>query len=145
MKVLGVDFGKKRVGLAISDGEARIAFPLTTIQVRGGLRQTIQEVRRWIESERVGLVVVGLPLAMDGSQGAAARHATAFAASVTAELGIPVRTWDERFSTREAERTLLEADLRRDRRREVIDQVAATLILQTFLDAEASRSRSGRD
>ncbi len=145
MKVLAVDVGKKRIGLAVSDPDARVAFPLTTVQVRGSLRQTVDEVRRWIEKEGAALVVVGLPLAMDGSEGAAARYASGFATGLANAVDVPIRTWDERFTTRQAERALLEADLRRDRRREVIDQAAATLILQSFLDAEAARVTARRD
>ncbi len=145
MKVLAIDVGKKRIGLAISDPDARVAFPLTTVHVRGSLRQTVEEVRRWIEKEGATSVVVGLPLAMDGSEGAASRYASGFSTALASAVEIPVRTWDERFTTRQAERSLLEANLRRDRRREVIDQVAATLILQSFLDAEAHRAGEPHD
>lgn len=137
MKVMAVDYGKKRIGVAVSDADGRIAFPLETLPAATSLAASVESVASVVERERAALVIVGLPLSMDGTPGPAARHCQRFADALAARIAAPVRTWDERFSTRQAERSLLEADLRRERRKEVIDQVAAALILQGFLDARA--------
>lgn len=138
MKVLAVDYGRKRIGIAVSDADGRIAFPVDTVAAGGSLAASVEAVARHVDRERVAQVIVGLPLAMDGSLGPASRHCQRFADALAARVAVPVRTWDERFSTRQAERSLLEADVRRERRKEVIDQVAATLILQSFLDANTA-------
>lgn len=144
MKVLAVDYGKKRIGIAVSDADGRIAFPVDTVAAGSSLAASVEAVARHVDRERVAQVIVGLPLAMDGSPGPAARHCQRFADALAARVAVPVRTWDERFSTRQAERSLLEADVRRERRKEVIDQVAATLILQSFLDANTAAEPPGR-
>lgn len=143
MKVLAIDYGKKRIGIALSDVGGRIAFPLETVAAAASLANSVESVARLIERERAALVIVGLPLAMDGTPGPAARLCLRFAEALAGRVTVPVRTWDERFSTRQAERSLLEADVRRERRKEVVDQVAATLILQTFLDANPDLAASG--
>lgn len=142
MKVMAVDYGKKRIGTAISDADGRIAFPLETVPAAPALTASVESVARLAERQGAALVIVGLPLAMDGTPGPAARHCQRFADALAARLAVPVRTWDERFSTRQAERSLIESEVRRERRREVVDQVAASLILQTFLEARAGGAES---
>jgi putative Holliday junction resolvase len=124
---LGLDVGTKTVGVAVSDGLGLTAQPVTT------LRRT--ELRRLAEHHSVEHVVVGLPLNMDGSEGPSAGEARRFGEAVARQLGLPVDYWDERLTTAEANRVLLEADLSRARRKAVVDRVAAALILQGWLDA----------
>jgi len=133
MPVLGIDLGSRRIGLAISDAEDRIALPAGSLESRGPKRD-LKAVSALARERGVERVVVGLPIHMDGSQGPQAEAARRFASSLAGELGIPVETLDERWTTREAERALDATGRRgRKRRKEVVDAVAATLLLRTFL------------
>lgn len=133
MRIFGLDVGTRTVGVAISDALGMTAQPLTTLR-RTGLRADLAELRRLAETHEVGQAVVGLPLNMDGTEGPSAVAARAFGEALARALDIPVEYQDERLSTVAAQRALLEADVSRARRREVVDQVAAALILQTWLD-----------
>jgi putative Holliday junction resolvase len=135
MKHLGVDYGSHRIGLAISDSNGRLAFPLTTVGAGEGRRSAVAAVKAYVEKEAIERIVVGMPLSLDGSRGPAARRADHFARDLRRAVSAPVDVWDERFTTQQAERTLLEANVSRQRRRQVVDQMAAALILQSFLDA----------
>ncbi len=142
-RVLGIDYGEKRLGLAISDETQTIASGLEVYERRSPERD-LQHLREVVERYGVERVVLGLPLNLDGSQGFKAREALAFKAQLESALDVPVELVDERLTTQEAERVLLEADLSRRRRREVRDRLAAVLILQRYLDARR-RARSGPD
>jgi putative holliday junction resolvase len=133
MRIFGLDVGTRTVGVAISDALGMTAQPLTTLR-RTGLRADLAELRRLAETHEVRQAVVGLPLNMDGTEGPSAATARAFGEALARALDIPVEYQDERLSTVAAQRALLEADVSRARRREVVDQVAAALILQTWLD-----------
>lgn len=133
MRIFGLDVGTRTVGVAISDALGMTAQPLTTLR-RTGLRADLAELRRLAETHEVRQAVVGLPLNMDGTEGPSAVAARAFGEALARALDIPVEYQDERLSTVAAQRALLEADVSRARRREVVDQVAAALILQTWLD-----------
>jgi len=135
LRYLGIDPGRRRVGLAISDPGATFASPLEVLERRSA-DQVASEIASLCRHEAVEAVVVGLPLNMDGTKGPAAREAEALAAKVRQATGLPVRMWDERLSSVSAERSLIEADMSRRRRRRTIDKVAAQIILQSFLDAE---------
>ncbi|HAI20343.1 MAG TPA: Holliday junction resolvase RuvX [Clostridiales bacterium UBA8153] len=130
MKFLGLDLGERRVGVAVSDHSATIASPLVTLDAGPGLAAA---VRRLMEEHQAAVVVVGVPHRLDGSVGPAAESALAFA-GMLADSGLAVRLWDERLSTRQAERVLIAGGMSRRRRRQTTDRVAATLILQSFLD-----------
>lgn len=134
--VLGLDLGARRIGLAVSDETARIAFPAGFLERVG--RAADLEALRALASERgVTRIVVGLPLPLGGGDGTAARAARSFAADLAGATGLPVELIDERLTTVEAERALREAPARRRRRRkEVIDAMAATLLLRTYLERE---------
>lgn len=134
MRYLGVDWGKKRVGLAISDPGGMLATPLKVLQ-RQNLEQIVAEIGELCRDERVEAVVVGLPLNMDGSRGATAQEADRFAAMIAEATGLPVELWDERLSSVSAERHLIDADMSRVKRKRTIDKVAAQIILQTFLNS----------
>jgi putative Holliday junction resolvase len=149
MSVLGIDFGSRRIGLAISDPEERIAFPAGTLESRGR-KADVAAIRSLAEERGVRRVVVGLPLHMDGRAGSGAEAARAFAEALAQELALPVETLDERWTSREAERTLREtggsglgrrARGSRGKKRGATDTLAATLLLRTFLErGEASGS-----
>jgi len=131
-RILGLDLGSRRIGLAVSDEEARIAFPEGTLE-RRTLEADLTALRRLVEERGVGRIVVGLPKHLSGRVGPEAQAAQAFAARLAEETGLPVETLDERWTTLEAERALRASGRRGARRRAVIDAVAASLILDTYL------------
>ena len=136
--VLAVDLGTKRVGLALSDPSRVIASPLRTILAdpASTLAERLAAVVREVEAAEV---VVGLPIRMDGAEGPEARSARITAEALRKLGGIPVRLLDERLSSAAAERSLLSQGASRSRRRELSDQVAATIILQSFLEKPHAR------
>jgi putative Holliday junction resolvase len=133
-RLLGVDPGKVRVGLAVSDAERRIASPLATYQRRDPA-QDARAFRELAEREELGGIVVGLPVHLDGREGEQAGEARALGRWLAEATGLPVVFWDERFTTAEAERYLLDAAMTRKRRKERRDRIAAQIILQSYLDA----------
>jgi putative Holliday junction resolvase len=133
-RLLGVDFGTVRVGLAISDAERRLASPLAVYERRGHDADTAY-FRTLIEAEEVGALVVGLPVHLDGREGQKAAEARAFGAWLAEATGLPVTFWDERFSTVEAESALWQAGLTHKKRKARRDRVAAQILLQAYLDA----------
>jgi putative Holliday junction resolvase len=131
---MALDVGEKTVGVAMTDELGLIASPRETLRRDG---RELDRLVEMVEREGVGEAVVGLPISLNGSHGPSAERALEFAALLRARVTISVVTWDERLTTAEAEKMLIAADTRRSKRRQVIDQIAATLILQNFL-----RSRS---
>ena len=134
MRYLGVDPGKKRVGLAVCDPTESLASPLQVLQ-RRALEQIVADIAAVCRREQVGAVVVGLPLNMDGSKGPAAQDAEHLAQKIAEAAGLPVHLWDERLSSVTVEQRLIELDMSRAKRRGKIDKLAAQVILQGFLDA----------
>ncbi len=134
MRLLGIDFGTKRIGLAVAEREAGLARPLATLTRRGGARD-LEAVARACAAEEVAAVVVGLPANMDGSEGRMARLAREFGAALGALTGLPIHMWDERLSSFEAEGVLRACGARGARRAQKVDQVAAALILESYLEA----------
>jgi putative Holliday junction resolvase len=132
-RLMGLDVGTKTLGLALSDVTRTIASGLTTL-VRAKFSVDVRRLLELAQEHGVGGFVVGLPINLDGSQGPRAQATRAFARGLSKLTAIPILYWDERLSTAAAERTLLEADMSRRRRAQVIDKVAATLILQGALD-----------
>lgn len=135
MKLLGIDFGDRRIGVAASDALGLTAQPVTVLE-RQSLAEDIARIAELANRRRAQTIVVGLPLNMDGSAGPAARRARRFAAALRRELGLAVELWDERLTTVEAERVLIASGERRARRRQLRDSVAAAIILQAYLDAQ---------
>ena len=135
MRVLGIDLGDKRIGVALSDPMGWTAQGLDVITGGGGSKGDIRRIREIAAKYEVEKVVVGLPLNMDGSSWPRAEKARDFASRLARAIGLPVELWDERLTTVEAERLLSEADMKRDKRRQVVDKMAAVLILQNYLDA----------
>jgi putative Holliday junction resolvase len=132
-RVLAIDLGTKTLGLALSDEGRTIAQPLRTLR-RVGPRKDVEAVVRVVEEWEVDQVVLGDPRNMDGSPGKLSEEVERFADALAETAGLAVDLWDERLTTVAAERALLEGNVRRGRRRKVIDQVAASLILQGWLD-----------
>jgi putative holliday junction resolvase len=130
---LGIDYGDKRIGIAISDELQSFAHPFRTLQSDS---QLFQEIRKIVEREKVGGVVVGLPKNMDGSLGPSATKAQSFASRLAKELiSTKVLLWDERLTTVEAQRALHLAGKNAKQSKKVIDQVAAQILLQNYLDS----------
>jgi putative Holliday junction resolvase len=139
-KALGIDLGAARVGLALSDDLGMLAHPLETVRVKGA-GDLAAYVARVIERERVEVAVIGLPRNMDGSHGPAAAKTREFGEKLRGKApGCEVRYWDERMTTVAAQRALHEAGRDAKQSRPVIDQVAAQMILQGYLDALAMRA-----
>lgn len=134
-RLLGIDYGRKRVGIAVSTPEQTIASPLETF-VRRSPQHDAPHLRKVADEYRVVGIVVGLPVHMSGDEGELARQARAFGEWLAEVTGLPVRYWDERFTTATAEAHLFAADLPERRRREILDKLAAQIMLQSFLDAE---------
>ncbi|MSU89763.1 Holliday junction resolvase RuvX [Rhodobacteraceae bacterium 2CG4] len=131
--LIGLDLGTRTIGVAVSDNRLSVATPLQTLK-RKKFGTDADALQALIDGRQIGGLVLGLPRNMDGSEGPRAQSTRAFARNFTARHPIPLMLWDERLSTVAAERALLEADTSRRRRAEVIDHVAAALILQGFLD-----------
>lgn len=141
MRFLGLDVGRSRVGVALSDPDGRLAFPFTVINA-ARTSEVYSQLKGIVDKEKVDEVVVGLPLTLRGERGPQARETTSFADGLSGELGIPIHFWDERLSTKKAGQVLSEADIRAARRKQVVDMVAATVILQSYLDSLRERGES---
>jgi putative Holliday junction resolvase len=139
MMVMALDPGARRIGVAVSDPRGMFAMPMEAIQVRadGG---HLREIAAAAAARGIERIVVGLPLNMDGSEGPAARRARELAAAVRRASGTEVELFDERLTTAQAERELIERGMRREKRRERIDSTAAALVLEAWLGA-----RKGQD
>jgi putative holliday junction resolvase len=133
-RLLGVDYGTARVGLAVTDPDRKFAFPLATYE-RRGRDPDAAYFRALVAEEGIGGLVVGLPVHLDGREGAKAAEARAFGRWLGETTGLPVVFWDERFSTVEAEAALWAAGLTHRRRKAWRDRVAAQIFLQAYLDA----------
>ncbi|MCL1925526.1 MAG: Holliday junction resolvase RuvX [Syntrophorhabdaceae bacterium] len=132
-KVVGLDYGSRRIGVAVSDSLGFTAQPLPPI-VRSGDKKDIEELGRLAAELEITSVVLGLPLLMNGDEGPAAVRAREFGARIEEILSLPVTMWDERLTTAQAERHLVESNLRRERRKELRDSLAAMFLLQSALD-----------
>lgn len=137
MKTLGVDFGLKRVGLALSDPAGSMAFPCKTVErtEKGGRDALFAELVAIARSEAVELIVVGWPAPAEGRDSLTARQAANFAASLARRVDVPVRLMDETLSSEEALSDLREAGVKQSRRKSLLDQQAAVRILQSYLDS----------
>lgn len=135
-RALGVDLGERRVGLALSDPQRLIAQPYKTLHHSGDLKAVSRELARIVAEQGVTQLVVGWPLRLNGQEGLQTRRVARFVEGLLLCVSAPVARWDERLTTVAAERALLEGDVRRADRKAVVDQVAASLILQGWLDAQ---------
>ncbi|HUB97247.1 MAG TPA: Holliday junction resolvase RuvX [Stellaceae bacterium] len=137
-RLLGLDVGTKTVGMALSDTTLLVASPLDTIR-RTRFRDDAQRILAEIDRHGVGAVVIGLPLALDGGDTRRSQSVRQFARNLMAVRDVPIAFWDERFSTAAVERAMIEADLSRRRRAQLIDRAAAAYILQGCLDRLRNR------
>lgn len=137
MRILGLDYGSKTVGVAISDSLGLIAQPLETItrKEENKLRQTLARIQALAEEYQVERLVLGLPKNMNNSIGDRAEKSLEFQEMLQRRTGLEVVMWDERLTTVEANRTLMESGVRRENRKDVIDKIAAAFILQGYLDS----------
>jgi putative Holliday junction resolvase len=134
--VLGLDLGAARIGVSLSDPDRRLAMPLGTVRVGQPPGEFIA-ISDLVRTHEVTTVVLGWPRSLSGESGPSAHHAEAFAVALRGVLPVPVELQDERLTTVEAERALRDAGVRGRARREVVDQTAAAVILQAWLDAQA--------
>jgi putative pre-16S rRNA nuclease len=137
VRVLALDLGSKRIGVAVSDLTGTIASPLTVLARSRSRRQDHERIAALVREEQADLVVVGLPISLSGAEGPAARAARTEAEALATLVAVPLETFDERLTTVTAERALAEAGVRGRARRQVVDKVAAAVILQSFLDRRA--------
>ena len=135
MRALGVDLGTRRLGLALSDSYGRIATPLEVLERSGSEAQDHAAIAAVAAERQVEVIVVGVPISLDGSMGPAARAARGEIGRLAAAVGVPVETCDERLSTAAAEQHLRLGEVKGARRRQVVDMVAAAVLLQSWLDA----------
>jgi putative holliday junction resolvase len=136
MRVLAIDHGAKRIGLALSDELGMVALPLETFPAEP-LSALLERLKELITEKQVELVLVGMPRNMDGSYGPAATKTQQFVTVLREAIDIPVQTWDERLTTMQANRLLIQADVRRDKRKQKVDKIAAAILLQSYLDSLA--------
>lgn len=139
MRVVGVDLGTKRIGVAVSDPGGILASPYEVIARSKDATAHRRRIAAIVAEEEAGLVVVGLPLSMDGSVGRAATDALAETDALRDVLGVPVETFDERLTTVTADRSMIERNMRADARRKVVDKIAAAVMLQAWLDSREAR------
>lgn len=132
-RLLGLDVGETTIGLALSDGSRTIASPYETIE-RTKFARDMEKLEKIIASHAVGGLVIGYPVNMDGSLGPRTQSTRTFAANLGKKISLPMLLWDERMSTMAVERVMLDADLSRERRSQLVDKLAASYMLQGFLD-----------
>jgi len=140
---MAIDWGERRIGVALSDESRTIASPHSVIKRGASLDKDLVRIADIASDSEVDLVLFGLPMRLDGTMGPAARGVLEVVEKLTPKLSVPVDTWDERFSTAAAERALIGGDVSRKKRKTVVDQVAAALFLQAFLDSPGSGSGTG--
>jgi putative Holliday junction resolvase len=139
VRVLGIDLGSKRIGIAASDRSGTIASPLTVLQRCGSQGGDHRNIAKIVVEEEAVAIVVGLPLNMDGSEGKAAQSARAEVERMATVVGVPVYVHDERLTTVAADRVMMEQNMNAQARRKVVDKWAAAVILQAWLDSRESR------
>jgi putative Holliday junction resolvase len=140
VRALGLDLGSKRIGVAVSDRSGTVASPLTVLHRSRSRRHDHAAIAALVADEEAERVVVGLPLSLSGELGPAARAALAEAEQLATVVSVPVETHDERLTTVSAERSLMEARMRAEARRRVVDKVAAAVMLQSWLDTRRARA-----
>jgi putative Holliday junction resolvase len=136
MRAVGIDLGEKRIGVAVSDSDGKIATPYEVLTRSGSHEQDHRHIAAIVAEVEAEILIVGLPLSLNGSLGKAAQAALGEAHLIESFLSIPVEMHDERFTTVEAERVLKEQNLDASSRRKVVDKVAAAILLQAWLDGQ---------
>lgn len=135
-KVIGIDYGKARIGLSISDEKNIMAFPLKCIQALSDHQKTIEQLIKELQEHEVDSFVIGLPLLMSGKDSDMTKEVRTFAKALQKHCGKTVSLWDERLTSKEIEKLLIEGDMKRKKRSKILDTLSATLILQSYLDTK---------
>ncbi len=138
MRWMGIDYGDRQIGIAVSDELMLTAQGLTTLRNSKDER-VLNDIAALVEEHGVTEVIVGYPKNMNGTVGPRGVVSEQFAASLRERLGVPVHLWDERLTTASAQRTLIEADVSRKKRKHVIDKMAAALILQNYMEFKSTK------
>ncbi len=133
MRILALDHGTKRIGVAVSDETKTIAQPLEYIPAEP-FADFLTRLKKLLVEKEVDLVLIGLPRNMDGTYGPAAQKVEAFVAVLRSAITVPIKTWDERLTSAQANRILIQGKVRRDQRKEKVDKMAAAILLQSYLD-----------
>ena len=133
MRILALDHGTKRIGVAVSDETRTIAQPLEYIPAEP-FADFLARLRQLLREKEIGLILVGLPRNMDGSYGPAALKVQTFIAVLKDAITVPIKTWDERLTSAQANKILIQGNVRRDKRKEKVDKMAAAILLQSYLD-----------
>ncbi|MCO5052361.1 MAG: Holliday junction resolvase RuvX [Verrucomicrobiae bacterium] len=134
MRILGLDHGTRRIGVALSDEMRLIAQPLEYIPSEP-FAEFVERLGKILREQNVELVVIGLPRNMDGSYGPAAEKVREFVQALAAKINVPIKLWDERLTTVQAQRVLIQGGTRRQQRKQKVDQIAAAILLQSYLDS----------
>jgi putative pre-16S rRNA nuclease len=134
MRILALDHGTKRIGVAVSDETKTIAQPLEYVSAEP-FADFLAWLKKILAEKEIDLILIGMPRNMDGSYGPAAQKVETFAAALKMAITIPIKLWDERLTSSQANRILIQGKVRRDKRKEKVDKLAAAILLQSFLDA----------
>ncbi|HZL43266.1 MAG TPA: Holliday junction resolvase RuvX [Verrucomicrobiae bacterium] len=138
MRILALDHGTRRIGVAVSDELETIAQPLEFIPAKP-FAQVLVRLKEIILEKEVHLILVGMPRNMDGSYGPAALSVREFVAALRDAIAVPIQTWDERLTSAQAQRFLIQGGVRRQDRKQKVDKTAAAILLQSFLDSRENR------
>jgi putative holliday junction resolvase len=133
MRILALDHGSKRIGVAVSDETKTIAQPLEYILAEP-FADFLARLKKILGGKEIDLILIGLPRNMDGSYGPASQKVETFAAALKTAITIPIKLWDERLTSKMANRILIQGNVRRDKRKEKVDKMAAAILLQSYLD-----------
>ena len=133
MRILALDHGTKRIGVAVSDETKTIALPLEYILTEP-FALLLERLKKILSEKEIDLILIGQPRNMDGSYGPAAQKVEAFVAVLKTAIPVPIKMWDERLTSAMANRALIQGGLRRDQRKEKVDKMAAAILLQSYLD-----------
>ncbi len=133
MRILALDHGTRRIGVAVSDETQTIAQPLEYIPAEP-FADFLERLKKILVEKEVEMVLIGMPRNMDGSYGPAAQKVDTFVGVLKLAITVPIKTWDERLTTKMANRILIEGNVRRDKRKEKVDKMAAAILLQSYLD-----------
>ena len=137
MRILAIDHGTRRMGIAVSDELQMIAQPLEYIPAEP-FADFLTRLKEILQEKEVEMILIGMPRNMDGSYGPAALKVQDFVATLNRALAVPIKTWDERLTSAQANRFLIQGNVRRDKRKEKVDKMAAAILLQSYLDSKGA-------
>lgn len=138
MRIIGLDYGEKRIGVAVSDETGMISQPVAVV-VRRNRKKDLESIAELVKKYCPEKIVIGYPVRLDGAEGIQCAKVNRFAAILASHLQLPIIRWDETFSTKEAEEILMHSNMKREKRREVVDKLAASIILQNYLKSLSPR------